>query len=520
MSDFAVRLRSLADDYVYPPLGEVAARWGQLLRQHPAISTAMAAWSRGGKVVPLQDLARVKSGVVTRANAFFIVKELPLDQIPVRFRITRRDLERIAVVLDGTETPFRLERAHLRSVVKGPEALISPTRVANDDKRLLDVRLSKDELREHHDNGVLAYLRRGETVPYKVSEDSLKGGIPAQRSNIRNRRPYWYSLGVPDISGPRIVVPEHFGSRYIASLLDEGNESVVIDTCYLATVRDPDTAPVLLAALNSLATWYQIELRGRTQHGEGVLKVKIPDWHGVLVLNPAQLTADQTSRLLEAWSRLEDVDPGNALDAVLEPSRIAFDTLYLELCGAADPADLRLLIERELRAAIAERHQRPESVAESRRERRSAKRIVASVDAYAARIASRMEPYPDPRKYMRSSTPTVEVSVVWPEGGQLEVGNDLFTFNSVLAGGEVIATAPSPLGAQYLRGVLLRDPELTQVSVPLAPHVEPIVERWQAECEEWLEKFNEVYRDATVSLFDDRVRRQIHERALQLLNAK
>lgn len=344
--------------------------------------------------------------------------------------------------------------------------------------------------------------------------------MPAQRSNIRNRKPYWYSVGVPDIAGPRIVVPEHFGSRYISSLLAENSDAVVIDTCYLVSLRQTSASSIVLAALNSLVTWYQIELRGRTQHGEGVLKVKIPDWHGILLLNPARLTEDQMKRLLDAWSPLADVDPGNALDAVSDADRIAFDTLYLELCGASNPVELRLLIERELRAAIAERQQRPESVAESRRERKSAKRIVANVDAYATRIASRMEPYPDPRKYAGNSVPSSVVPVVWPGSGALEVGSDLFTFNSVLAEEEVIATAPSPLGAQYLRGVLLRDPELTEVAVPLAPHVDHIVESWQDECEQWREKFSEVYRDVTASLFDERVRRQIRERALQLLHAK
>ena len=67
------------------------------------------------------------------------------------------------------------------------------------------------------------------------------------------------------------------------------NEAVVIDTCYWAELTERTDSQLVLASLNSLLTWYQLELRGRTQHGEGVLKVKIPDWHGILLLDPESL---------------------------------------------------------------------------------------------------------------------------------------------------------------------------------------------------------------------------------------
>jgi hypothetical protein len=96
--------------------------------------------------------------------------------------------------MDGTQTPFKIERESLKSIIKGPDALRTPVEVSVEDQRLFDVVLSKEDLRKRHANGTLAYLRRGESVPYNVSDDTLKGGIPAQRSNIKNRKPFWYSL--------------------------------------------------------------------------------------------------------------------------------------------------------------------------------------------------------------------------------------------------------------------------------------------------------------------------------------
>ena len=45
--------------------------------------------------------------------------------------------------------------------------------------RLFYVGLDKETLTRKHCNYALAYLRR-ETVNYKISDDDLKGGIPAK----------------------------------------------------------------------------------------------------------------------------------------------------------------------------------------------------------------------------------------------------------------------------------------------------------------------------------------------------
>lgn len=191
-------LRKLGNKGVFPPLGRVERRWGQILRERADLRTFLEKAHDRGLLLPLADLATVQGGVVTRANAYFVVRELSFEEIPARFRISKRDFERVRVIEDGLGTLHRCEAEYLRPILKGPESLVGPAEIAQTDLRLFDLRdLSKKELRERHANGALEYLRRGETVDYNVSEDRLKGGIPAQRSNVRGRKPYWYSIHTP-----------------------------------------------------------------------------------------------------------------------------------------------------------------------------------------------------------------------------------------------------------------------------------------------------------------------------------
>ena len=75
------------------------------------------------------------------------------------------------------------------------------------------------------------------------------------------------------------------------TLVPEEDESVVIDKLYLFEPNAEIDAQLIHLALNSLLTWYQVELRGRSQLGEGVLELKVPDFGGVLLLNPEKASS-------------------------------------------------------------------------------------------------------------------------------------------------------------------------------------------------------------------------------------
>ncbi|RSD16293.1 hypothetical protein [Amycolatopsis eburnea] len=469
-------------------------------------------------LVPLHSVSRVKGGVVTRANAYFIVRELPFDQVPRRFNLTRNDWHQVRVVMDGKSTPFRIELEYLHPLVKGPEMLRSPYEIEESDQRLFVVNESVDELRLKRANGALAYLRRGETVSYNVSEDSLKGGIPAKRSNIRIRKPYWYSLGIPPSAPRRIVVPEHIGRRYIASVLEQ-EEAVVIDKLYLVDPVNVEYVDVLLMSLNSALTWYQLELRGRTQLGQGVLEVKIPDWEGLLVLNPEKIHGDQLSELSAAFAPISTEQSIDSLESLADAARVTFEEIVMKLIGSSKPSRDRLTIERALRAAAAERSERRESVSEEKIARTKTIRGGANVDAYAARIAARISPFPDPRRFVPTGAMAATILVDGPLDGQITVGDDLFTSTQVFSGKRVVATADDPSGAVFIRGALLQDPDLKEISVPVGNVIENVIDEWRRECRDWHIKFEQAAEEVMKAITDIRLRGEIVERALTLLHA-
>jgi hypothetical protein len=516
----ASKLALLESKGAYPRPGSVIKRWGQIIRESPSVAAILLRLQESGDLVSLSSLGRIHSGVVTRANAYFIVRELPFNQIPRRFGLTGRDAKRVAVVMDGLETPHRIEREFLKPLIKGPEALLSPLLVERSEQRLVDVTMDKGRLRERGMTGALAYLRRGETVAYNVSDDTLKGGIPAQRSQIKNRKPFWYTLNVPEMTGPRIALPEHFDSRYLATILPAKNDAVVIDTLYTFTPTEPDEVELIWASLNSLLTWYQIELRGRTQHGEGVLKVKIPDYGGILVANPARLSRSRAHALRAAFDTISQEPLTDSLEVVSGINRVAFDEMYLEAVRWQDAAANRLLLERELRAAIGERKERKASVAEAKLDRRQAIDVTASIDAYASRLAAGIDPFPDPRRFVSSARRVHAVAITGPFEGRLTIGTELFNQGEVLAGGIRIAQAPNVLSAEYIRVVLLHDPGMTHVDVPVEPELSRVMVIWQSAVTEWQARFEQAAESLTLTIADSRVRRAIRQRALSLLHAE
>ncbi len=74
-SKLTEKLSLLADPSVFPDKGTPLVRWGQILRTTPVAAKFMEDAKKVGFLIPLQNLARVRSGVVTRANAFFIVRD-------------------------------------------------------------------------------------------------------------------------------------------------------------------------------------------------------------------------------------------------------------------------------------------------------------------------------------------------------------------------------------------------------------------------------------------------------------
>ena len=510
------RLHSAAD---YVSAGKPKVRWGQLIRQNATLAAQEQNLAAAGSLVTLEELGQIRGGVVTRANAYFLLRELPFDEIPTRLRVTRGDLARIAVVADGLNYLSKIEREFLKSIIKGPESLESAFVVKRSDLRLLDVRADKKTLRARPANGALAYLRRGEIFNYTMSEDDLKGGIPAQRSQIKNRKPHWYSLQGEQRACARIVFPEHIDKRYVFTFVNQDDSSVVIDKLYLFEPTEENGAQIIHAALNSLYTWYQIELRGRSQLGEGVLELKIPDYGGLLVVNPGHLGTKDRRLLLDDFAALPNPGSLQSLQELGSPARFAYDLRYLELCGFTEPEKTLVHMEQELRALAGERIERRLSVVDAKVSRRKLTNVAASIDAYATRLAGSLEPHPDPHTFMPDGSQTETIPVLAEVGGAMEIGTELFNQGGVYASGVCVARTGNNLAAQFVRGVLLVQPDAAQINVPTKADLERTVAEWTRESRRWHERFKTATELVLVGIEDLRARKAIEQRALRLLHA-
>lgn len=272
----------------------------------------------------------------------------------------------------------------------------------------------------------------------------------------------------------------------------------------------------ILTGLSSLLTWYQIELRGRTQLGQGVLEMKVADWEGVLVANPDL----DWSEVGDAFSPLLGRDLAAAADELGREDRLVFDMAYLSLCGAPAAEDTHTSIEREFRALMGERSERALSVADAKTARAANRSRAASVDAYAERIVEAVDSFPDPREFVPPETETVLVLVSGPSDGDLTVGEDLFTQGEVFAGGHRVAAAGDQQSARFVRGVLLHDRGTTAVEVPSAQSLAAVVGAWEEAIAAWQRRFDAAAEQTLSALSDDRLVEQIRARSLALLNAE
>lgn len=336
---------------------------------------------------------------------------------------------------------------------------------------------------------------------------------------MKNRRPYWYSITKPPVTGERVVLPEHIHKRYVATRLGTTDESVVVDKLFVFQPDHQESAEFVHASMNSLLSWYQYELRGRSQLGEGVLELKIPDYTGVRILNPKECPPEARAELVSRFLALTDPGSGQSLQELGSSERLSFDAYYMELCGFTDPEGAALLVERELRALANERAERKLSVADAKVSKRKATSVAASVDAYAAKIASAVPPFPDPRSLVGENDPTVPVLVSQPPEGAMEIGESLFDQGEVRSAGAIVAHAGSFGAAQFVRGALLADPEVEQVLVPQREALERALRDWNLQEADWQTAFDVAFERVTVGIDDPRTRGEIRLRALRLCHA-
>jgi len=179
-----------------------------------------------------------------------------------------------------------------------------------------------------------------------------------------------------------------------------------------------------------------------------------------------------------------------------------------------------VLLEQELRALAGERIERRLSVSDAKISRRKATNVAASVDAYAARIASAVDPYPDPRSFMNTDDDLVDVRIIGPVNGPLAVGTELFDLGEVTAGRKCVARAGNVTAAQIVRAVLLIEPTVATVKVPKDARLHGLNREWQAAVKRWQSAFDAVAEKVLTGVTDLRTREAVVSSAMALMHVK
>ena len=199
----------------------------------------------GDKLIRLGDVATVKRGITTGANAFFYLTP-----------------ERIA--------EFGIEPEYYRPVMTTPQEsrsiAVDPAQLP---KRLFMCNENKRDLRG---TGALAYIEWGETRGYH------------QRSSTRSRR-RWYSLGERNTT--QLAMNYLIGNTARTFVVEDG---LLFGDNFQELRSNAIPTWLLCAVLNSTVSQMMFNISGRANFGGGLMKIQTFEIEGLQIVNPQLLS--------------------------------------------------------------------------------------------------------------------------------------------------------------------------------------------------------------------------------------
>lgn len=255
-----------------------ANKWGGKYLRAPEIYWTIIEKGRD-KLVRLDDIAEVRFGIKTGANEFFYLDEAKAKQ-------------------------WQIEEEFLRPVIKSPKEcrsiLINPHLLKS---RLFLCHKSNEELKG---TAALAYIKWGETQGYN-KRPSCAG---------RNK---WWDLG--------IRLAPHLGFNYLidstARTLYSSDDCFFSDNFQEVHVTSQLVLP-LCASLNSTVFQLMVNVAGRANFGDGLLKIQTYEVSNLLCVNPTSIEVlDKEFFASSFWDVLHPSSDRRSLDSII------FDALNL-----------------------------------------------------------------------------------------------------------------------------------------------------------------------------------------------
>ena len=235
-------------------------------------------YNNSKKIVPMANVLNIKSGISTKAIDLFylpskywvLVKDYD-DRIVLKSAIPRKGKNIISI-----------NKFHLRPLIR-KEHLSFHTYTINEYKKL-----------GKHD--YVLWIRNIEEVDSETAEyiawmrEFIKKseGLRTLKDKLRKDPKSWTKL--PDTSGGRFlfrrIIDKNYSIYFNKLIESQIDEEIPIG--YL-NERYRDLEKIVFAVLNSVFTYIGMELFGRSNLGQGALKMEIADYKKIPIINPIWL---------------------------------------------------------------------------------------------------------------------------------------------------------------------------------------------------------------------------------------
>ena len=300
------------------------AKWGKYLRA-PDIFFGILERNKD-KLVPLSEIAEVRFGIKTGANAFFYLDD--------------RAIER-----------WEIEEEYLKPVLKSPREcksiLVKPEDLS---LKVLMVHQDKEDLAG---SNVLKYIEFGESEGYHLRPTCAS-------------RPRWYDLG--QRYEMDLMWPKSLYDRFLA--VENRYDFLSSDRFYEIAIQDKRVSSRLLGALlNSTFAGMAAELWGRVSLGEGALDMMTYEVGQQLILDPRKLSEEQIKALESSFDALAERPVESIFEEVKREDRRRLDDVVFDILGLSE--EEREAVYEAVVDLVRARIQRAESVAKQKKRKES-----------------------------------------------------------------------------------------------------------------------------------------------------
>ncbi len=287
----------------------------------------------GASMKRLNEVAFVRRGLTTGANAFFYLRTLNHSTTPAPM-VSPEGSNPHRLVEDASGRAHAIESRYLTPVVFSLKELPGILLDQRETKRLLfNCDTSKSDLRGA---GALAYIRAGERAGYHLRPTCAA-------------RPQWYSVTRGMKPAP-LIFPSKVGERWVVAI----NRARVFEDKKLYGIFPRPRVPrlVLAALLNSTWARYYAEITCRQMTGaQAIADIDVSVAEAVVLPDPRKLCESMKRRLESALKAIALRPVGSVFKEVKRADRRRLDALVLAAIGFSSRPEREAVLD-ELYAAV------------------------------------------------------------------------------------------------------------------------------------------------------------------------